>query len=166
MKRYKEKVLSYNIEKIMENLMELSYEINFRMNLRMNSKSIDIHQQVADLNLGPLHVAILAIIKREKEGLTLSSIADKIGVSYATMTNLVDKLEGNKFVERQKDPADRRAVRIAITKNAEDMMEMLKSHHSEALKTYFDSLNEDDCNEMIAAFDKIHKILVKNRRDK
>ncbi len=158
--------MNYNIDEILNNLLELSYELNFKMNLRMNNKSIDIHEKVAKLNLGPLHVAILAIIKREKQGLTLSLIADKLGVSYATMTNLVDKLEGYKFIERQKDPADRRAVRIAITKKAEMLMESLKAHHADALKIYFDSLNEVDRNEMIAAFDKIHQILLKNRSGK
>jgi len=151
------------ISKIMEKLMEITYDLNFKMNLRVNAKIPDLHDKVAAFELGPLHIAVLAIISRESKEPMLSFVADKLCVSYATMTNLADKLEKMGFIERKKDKSDRRAIRLAVTKNAAKFMEDVKNHHAEGLKTYLDLLSEADKKKMLESFNVIYNIVMKNR---
>ena len=155
--------MSSNLVDVMDKLMEISYDINFKMNLRINSKSAELHEKVANSGFGPLHLATIAIIMREKEDPMLSTLADKLSVSYATMTNLIDKLEENRFVERKKDESDRRAIRVGMTEEGRKFLEGVKSHHLEGLKEYFNLLSVDDRSEMLEAIDKIYKIVIKNR---
>lgn len=155
--------MSYNPAEVMDKLMEITYDINFKMNLRINPKSVELHDKVANSGFGPLHMATIAIIMRESQEPMLSMLADKLSVSYATMTNIIDKLEEKKFVERKKDASDRRAIRVGVTEEGRNFLIGVKSHHLEGLKEYFKLLSQEDSDEMIEAIDKIYQIVIKNR---
>ena len=49
------------------------------------------------------------------EGMSPSILADKLGVSRATITGLVDGLERDGLVSRQPNPEDRRAFHVQLT---------------------------------------------------
>ncbi|MFH1074568.1 MAG: MarR family transcriptional regulator [Candidatus Firestonebacteria bacterium] len=155
--------MGYNPNEVINKLMEITYELNFKMNLRLNPKCVELHDKVANFGFGPLHMATVAIILRENQAPMLSTLADKLSVSYATMTNLIDKLEESRFIERRKDISDRRAIRVGITDEGRKFLEGVKNHHLEGLKKYFSLLSRQDRDEMLEAFDKIYRIVIKNR---
>jgi DNA-binding MarR family transcriptional regulator len=49
------------------------------------------------------------------DGLTLTELADRLGVTKQAAIKVVDEMEALGFVERRADPADRRAKPIALT---------------------------------------------------
>ena len=49
------------------------------------------------------------------EPVPLSALADRCSCVRSNMTQLVDRLEADRLVERVSDPADRRSVRAALT---------------------------------------------------
>ena len=53
---------------------------------------------------------VLAIICREGEGIQLSEIAALAGVHPTTLTATIDRLVRDGFIERRRDPVDRRGV--------------------------------------------------------
>src|SRR5215211_1049016 len=59
--------------------------------------------------------------------LSPSGLARQAGVHPATMTGILDRLERGKWVVRERDPADRRAVRVRV--NRERYGELL-GHYS------------------------------------
>jgi len=59
--------------------------------------------------------------------LSPSALARQAGVHPATMTGILDRLERGKWVVRERDPADRRAVRVRV--NRERYGELL-GHYS------------------------------------
>lgn len=48
---------------------------------------------------------------------TAGELADRAGVSTGAMTGVLDRLERRGYVERIRDPEDRRRIRVAITKH-------------------------------------------------
>lgn len=46
--------------------------------------------------------------------LTIGELSKKIGLAFSTTTDLVDRMEKNKLVERIRDTDDRRVVRIRV----------------------------------------------------
>lgn len=50
-----------------------------------------------------------------KEPVPLSALADRCSCVRSNMTQLVDRLEADRLVERVSDPNDRRSVRAALT---------------------------------------------------
>lgn len=64
--------------------------------------------------LTPAGMSVLFTLARGGQ-LTHREMADQCYVRPATLTGIVDTLERNGLVERRRDPADRRAVRLALT---------------------------------------------------
>jgi DNA-binding MarR family transcriptional regulator len=67
----------------------------------------------AGLSLAKLRV--LSRLVEAGEPLPLGGLADHCSCVRSNMTQLVDRLEAEKLVERVNDPADRRSVRAALT---------------------------------------------------
>jgi len=61
----------------------------------------------------------------EKDGITISALAQKVALDKATLTGLLDRLEREWLIERKSDPEDRRAIRIYLTQKSEGLREEL-----------------------------------------
>ena len=58
----------------------------------------------------------------ENEGQSQQAIGDLIGLNPTQMVFLVDELEGRGFVERRRNPADRRSYALYLTSAGRDML--------------------------------------------
>jgi DNA-binding MarR family transcriptional regulator len=59
------------------------------------------------------HLALLEGLPRE--GARVTTLASQTGMTKQAMGELIDEIEGNGYIERQNDPADRRARLIVFT---------------------------------------------------
>lgn len=107
----------------------------------MTSKSVE---HVADIEKSLRHIA--AIIKQkgreilnqyaitppqfvglqwlyELGDMTIGELSGKMYLACSTTTDLIDRMEKNKLVERVKDPADRRVVRIHLLAEGERIIQ-------------------------------------------
>lgn len=72
-----------------------------------------IHQSIAErFGLGPTDLKCLDLARHEQP-LTAGRLAELTGLSTSAITAALDRLERGGFVERQRDPADRRKVIVA-----------------------------------------------------
>lgn len=77
------------------------------------------------LSLGKLNV--LAKLAAAGEPLPLGALAERCSCVKSNITQLVDRLEGDRLVERISDPGDRRSVLAALTPEG-------RAHHDEAVR--------------------------------
>jgi DNA-binding MarR family transcriptional regulator len=91
---------------------------------------------VEGMALTQTHLRALAHLSRN-EGLNQAALADILEIQPITLTRLIDRLEEADLVERRRDPDDRRAQRLFLTKAAAPIMEelwkMVADMHEEAL---------------------------------
>lgn len=73
-------------------------------------------RKLAALGLHPGQDVLLWILAREAEGMTISQLADRLGVEPPTATRSVARLEGGGWFRRESVPGDRRQVRVVATK--------------------------------------------------
>ena len=67
---------------------------------------------------------VLMVLNREPTvTLMPSELADKCGVTRATMTGLLDGLERQRLVRRESDAADRRTLRVRLTRAGVDRLD-------------------------------------------
>ena len=90
-----------------------TFELLFRASRLVNERAI-ARAQAAGGTLRAAHTQLFPHIT--SEGVRLTELADKIGVTKQAIGPLVDDLEREGVVERVDDPADRRAKRIRWTK--------------------------------------------------
>ena len=93
-----------------------TFELLFRASRLVNERAI-ARVQAAGGTLRAAHTQLFPHIT--SDGVRLTELADKIGVTKQAIGPLVDDLEREGFVERVDDPADRRAKRIRWTKKGQ-----------------------------------------------
>lgn len=105
-------------------------------------------RDIADLSASAFQA--LAILEGASEPLAGHVIAERMLVSSASMTSLLDTLERRGLVQRQKHPSDRRKVLIELTGQAREIVDrMLPVVHAAATEALV-NLTEIEREELIA----------------
>ena len=113
---------------------------------------------IADLSASAFQA--LAILEGAGEPLAGHVIADRLLVSSASMTSLLDTLEGRGLVERHAHPTDRRKVLIQLTGEARQIVDrMLPTVHAVATEAIAD-LTETEREQLVTALATIRARLV------
>jgi DNA-binding MarR family transcriptional regulator len=88
--------------------------------------SVDPGRKVAwaQTNPAPRHVAALMQVVAD-EGMSVSTLAARLGVSLATASQVVTDLEAADLVERVDDPADRRRTLVRVSDAHRDLADAL-----------------------------------------
>ena len=113
-------------------LMRATESINNRLNRHLSDADLTVSQfgtLEALYHLGPLNQR---------------SIGEKILKSGGNITMVVDNLEKSGYVKRKKDPNDRRAVLIHLTKEGESFIKSFFPKHLERILKEFDVLDENE----------------------
>ena len=117
------------------------------------------HEQETFAGCKPSEIRLLFCIKNgAKAGapMKVSEISKQMHVTSPTITQLLNGLEPNGFVERQIDPEDRRSVGIRLTEKGECVTERAWEGFLIALQGLIDYLGEED-SERLA--DLLFKVL-------
>lgn len=100
------------------------YNMGHKLKLASQLMYRDFLERLEPYGLTPFHYLVLCCLW-EEDGLSTSGIAKKLGQLGATLTGVVDRMEDRKLVYRERDPEDRRTVRIWLTPNGEKLKEVL-----------------------------------------
>jgi DNA-binding MarR family transcriptional regulator len=99
--------------------------------------------EFAALDLTMAQAKLLYVVTAAGE-LTMSEIAQRLGVTISTASGAVDHLVGLGLIGRSDDPANRRQVRVAVTELGHDTLERLRELSTRQLRALFDVLDDDD----------------------
>jgi MarR family transcriptional regulator for hemolysin len=76
------------------------------------------------------------------QGITQSELADILEIEKASLGRLLDRLEAKGWVERRADPSDRRAKRLHLTGQVQELMRALRGLAAELRSDALDGLDE------------------------
>jgi DNA-binding MarR family transcriptional regulator len=83
-------------------------------------------QDLAPLGIEPRHFGMLTRLAAN-EGMAQQAIGELIGVNPTQMVFLVDELEDRGFVERRRNPADRRSYGLFLTQAGRDLLAQVQT---------------------------------------
>jgi DNA-binding MarR family transcriptional regulator len=106
------------------------------------------------LSRGRLGV-LLWLERSEAAGLRPADLAERLRVSRATTTALVDGLERDGLVVRRPDPQDRRARRVALTRAGRARAREIAPVHAARLAAVTRALDDDERTLLLALLDKL-----------
>ncbi len=118
---------------------------------------IEQHFQARGLSQGRFTVLMLLCDKTcgESHALTPAQLAEKAGVTRATMTGLIDTLERDKMVLRQPDPADRRQITVSLTPRGLAFLNDLLPEHFRRIASLLLVLSEKERRTIVRLLGKI-----------
>ncbi len=94
-------------------------------------------------------------------GLRQVELADMLDVEPITLCRIIDRLEEAGLVERQRDPADRRAWRLSVTHAAEPVLDDLRGLATELGDEAFDGLDPSQIETLRALLGRIRENLAR-----
>ena len=80
----------------------------------------------------------------EKDGLSLSDIAQKTGLATATLTSMIDRMEAAGLVRRENHATDRRKFQIVLSKKARSLEAEYKAVSNETTALHFKGFSDNE----------------------
>jgi DNA-binding MarR family transcriptional regulator len=119
-------------------------------------------RRVAQLGVTRAQWRVIAILGHNP-GMKQVELADRLDVEPISTCRIIDRLEEAGLVERQRDPADRRAWRLALTEKAQPIRERLSELAEEMSLEAFAGLSDAEIQTMGAALARVRDNIA--RRD-
>lgn len=123
-------------------------------------------RRVAQLNVTRAQWRVIAILGHDP-GMKQIELADRLDVEPISACRIIDRLAEAGLVERERDPADRRAWRVSLTAKAEPLRECLRELADEMSLEAFAGVSDQDLEIVRAALGRVRKNIAKredNRR--
>ncbi len=110
-------------------------------------------------DLSPASGLVLSILVDTVEPLPPNQIAERLIISRATVTGLIDSLERRGYVQRLPHLSDRRMLLIVPTKRGRQVAEEFRPIVHQFEKKWLDIFNEQEQQRMIDAFHTLQTAL-------
>lgn len=143
----------------MENI-EKTYEVMKKLKSIKESMHQMIQHQLKDLTLTGPQGMVVGLLTRH-ESLRMSEIAEKMGLSLSTVSEIIDRLEKMEAVRRLKSPEDGRVVLVQLTDDfKKESAGKFKAVESIWLKK-IESASEDELQKIIDGLEALDRLLGK-----
>lgn len=104
----------------------------------------DCAERLAPHGLSEGRFVLLFLLDAANDGLAPNVLAERAGISRATVTGLLDGLEREALIERQADAQDRRALRIVLTRKGKRLAKQVFAQHSQWIASLFGGLASNE----------------------
>lgn len=100
---------------------------------------------------------LILLMREDSASSTPSVLADKAGVSRATMTGLIDSLERDGLVERTFDAHDRRRVSVCLTAAGQSKLDEVMPDYYRRLRQLMAGFSETEKNLLHNILERLHE---------
>lgn len=128
--------------------------------LRRVIRATDLHSKhlAKTTGLTAPQMLLLQAIQHEGE-VTIGELANKISLSQATVTSILDRLEKRDLVRRERSKEDKRKVHAYLTNQATDILKDAPIPLQERFTTQFDDLQEWEQTMILSSLQRIAQMM-------
>lgn len=116
-------------------------------------------KRIADLltpfDLSPASALVVSILADSESPLPPNEIAERLIISRATTTGLIDSLEKRDYVRRLPHPSDRRMLLIELTDRGRQIAKDFRPVVHQHQKKWLEGLSEEEQSKLI---DSLHRL--------
>jgi MarR family 2-MHQ and catechol resistance regulon transcriptional repressor len=98
---------------------------------------------------------VLFSLKYNSLRVTQSDLGKRLVVSRASITSVLDKLEGKGLVERIDVPANRRIYHVALTDKGQELVDEVEPVYRQRVHEVMEGFDTRNCRELIAMLERI-----------
>ncbi|SFJ84569.1 MarR family winged helix-turn-helix transcriptional regulator [Thermoflavimicrobium dichotomicum] len=102
---------------------------------------------------------IALILIKHKGQMTMSQLAAELGAPLSTVTSIGQRLKRRGFIERTRDPKDRRNIIIHLTENGEQLAQQLMELVNQVLKRIEQVLTTEEQEQLLTLIVKVMKAI-------
>ena len=108
-----------------------------------------LHQELAEFNLTVSQFAAMRALQGFDAGCTMTELAEAARQISATMTGIVDRLVERGVISRQRNPEDRRTLRVSLTTEGENLLIKIKEKKRVRLKLFLEELSATERSDFV-----------------
>jgi DNA-binding MarR family transcriptional regulator len=101
-------------------------------------------QRLAPYQLSESRFVVLFLLQSESSGLAPHLLAERAGITRATLTGLLDGLERDGFILRNHSQTDRRSILITLTDKGSETAASLVSDHTQWIASLMAPLDNQE----------------------
>ena len=95
---------------------------------------------------GPLsliHLHVMSVLQADGS-IPMRTLAESLGVSQASATGIVDRMEQRGLIERRRDIDDRRVIRVELATGGRELLAGMTADRRSKIATLLDDLTDDE----------------------
>ena len=100
-------------------------------------------QKIAPLNVTAVQGMVLNFLSEEDQ-VTSSNLGERTQLDSATLTGILDRLEGAGLIERKSNPNDRRAILVCLTEKGSSITTEIRKAMEEGNEEFLEVLSEQE----------------------
>ena len=108
-------------------------------------------------NLYPGQPQLLITVRDSGNALTQNELAEKIGISKASIGTSLRRLEASGFVKRTRDKTDTRCIRVSLTKKGEEYARWCEVDYEMLFTIMLEVFSPDERNRMPGEISRMAK---------
>ena len=89
--------------------------------------------------------------------LSLSTLSERIRAQNSTVTGIIDRMERENLVNRERSTSDRRVVYIRLTAKGRQLAKDVEVEPMEIFRTVLSTLSRDDTRDLLRILSKLQK---------
>lgn len=101
------------------------------------------------------------LVLQENGQLTMGELCQKMYLACSTATDLIDRMERNQLIERVRDTADRRVIRLRILPKGHSIIEEVLEARRAYLANILSEVDAADKEAMIRVLEQIHFLMTR-----
>ena len=94
-----------------------------------------------------------------EDGQTVSALVEKMFIQHATISTMLDRMEANGMIKKEKDATDKRTSRVYLTKNGTDALKHISKIWKTMEATVTKGLTETQENSLQVLLEQVLKNL-------
>ncbi|WP_313891662.1 MarR family transcriptional regulator [Psychrobacillus sp.] len=94
--------------------------------------------------------------------MTIGDLSNKMYLAFSTTTDLIDRMEKSKLVQRVRDEQDRRVVRIHLLEEGERIIEEVIEKRQHYLDDVLNQFSAEEVLNLSSLLEKLHQEMKKN----
>jgi DNA-binding MarR family transcriptional regulator len=132
------------------------------MNLVFTAELLEkrISSLLLPFDLSPATGLVLSILADSETSVSPNHIADRLIISRASVTSLLDSLEKRGFVKRQPHPSDRRMLLVELTNAGRLVAHQFRPIVHQHQKVWLNALNEKEQEQLIQTLHRLQASLM------
>lgn len=115
---------------------------------------------LADFDITPPQFNALLVLS-EASGLTMGELCDRLYLACSTATDLIDRMERNGLIERERDANDRRVIRLKVTEKGFAVIDRVMQARCRYLACILDRVGDQEKEQLIVSLKRLNELMTK-----
>ena len=103
----------------------------------------------------PREMLLLAVLENGENGIRQKDLADRIGINASSLSEQIDRLETDRYLERRENPEDKRSTLIVLTEKGKARAWEVQDERQKTAEQFCARLTDAEKDTLIGLLDKL-----------